>query len=233
MFSATQFDKFYNGFFVEQGYKNVLLGIRNTLIIALLALVIGFVIGSVIAAIKTIKSKNGFVHFLKILCNIYVSIFRGTPIIVQLLLAYYGILGPLLGLSAFWTAIIIFGINSSAYVSEIIRGGINSVDIGQMEGARSLGLSYKTSMIKIILPQAVKNVLPTIGNEFISLLKETSVCLYVGVMDLTNAYNGIAASKIEYFVTYTILAINYLILVYLASYIFKLIERRLRASDKR
>ncbi|MGN0819611.1 MAG: amino acid ABC transporter permease [Christensenellaceae bacterium] len=233
MFTAKQFEKFYQGFLIEGGYKNVLLGIRNTLIIAFLALAIGFVIGSIIAAINTIKSKNGFVGFLKALCNIYVSVFRGTPIIVQLLLAYYGILGPMFGLSAFWTAIIIFGINSSAYVSEIIRGGINSVDIGQMEGARSLGLSYPVSMLKIILPQAIKNALPTLGNEFISLLKETSVCLYIGVVDLTNAYNMIAASKIEYFVTFTVLALNYLVLVYLASLIFKFIERRLRKSDKR
>ncbi|MBQ2717112.1 MAG: amino acid ABC transporter permease [Clostridia bacterium] len=231
MFSKDHFLRFYKGFFIEGGYKVVLKGLGNTLSIAFLALIIGMIVGSIIAIIKINPSKSKFNKVIQKVCDGYVALFRGTPIVVQLLLTYYGLFGSL-NISAFQTAILIFGLNSSAYVSEIIRGGINSVDIGQTEASRSLGLPFPTTMVRIILPQAIKNTLPTLGNEFISLLKETSVCLFVGVIDLTNAFYTIAFSKIEYFYTFTFLALSYLIIVIGVTFLFKLIERRMKKSDR-
>ncbi len=231
MFDKIYFEKFWQGFFVEGGYKLILKGLERTISIALLALLIGLVVGSIIAIIKINPSKSRFNRIIQKVCDCYVAIFRGTPIVVQLLLTYYGLFSSI-NITAFQTAILIFGLNSSAYVSEIIRGGINSVDIGQTEASRSLGLPYSTTMVRIILPQAIKNTLPTLGNEFISLLKETSVCLFVGVVDLTNAFYTIAFSKLEYFYTFTFLALSYLILVLIVTLAFKLIERRLKKSDR-
>ena len=164
----------------------------------------------------------------------YVAIFRGTPMVVQLLLIHFVIL-PSVGIHIplLMEAILAFGLNSGAYVSEIMRGGILSVDIGQTEAGRALGLTYGKTMIKIVLPQAIKNVVPTLGNEFIALLKETSVVSFITIVDITKSFQNIANSTYEYIIPYVVLALVYLVLVLIVTAVIKLLERRLRASDKR
>ncbi len=220
--------------FCNGGYVNVLIGLRNTMLIAVFGLIIGVIIGTLIAAVEVSPSKNKFISVLRWIDKIYVGFFRGTPIVVQLLLGYYVIL-PILGLNfnALYVAIVIMGMNSGAYVSEIMRSGIMSIDIGQMEAGRAIGLKYSTTMTKIIIPQAVKNVLPTIGNEFISLIKETSVVSFVSVMDLYKAFREIGSQKYEYIMPYIVMALIYVIIVALVTLILKFIEGKLRSSDKR
>ena len=166
-----KFEVFWKFFIDNGGYNVVLEGLRNTLIIAVLGLVIGIVIGTLIATVRVVPKTNGISKVLDALAKFYVNFFRGTPIVVQLLLFYY-VLMPLLStnLKSVPVAVVVFGLNSGAYISEIMRAGILSVDSGQMEGGRAVGLSYSTTMIKIIIPQAVKNILPTLGNEFVSLI---------------------------------------------------------------
>ena len=167
-------------------------------------------------------------------CDVYIAIFRGTPIVVQLLLAYYVIL-PLLsikGVSPLLVGIIVFGMNSGAYVAEIMRGGINSVDKGQLEAGRALGISYSKTMVKIIIPQAIKNILPTLGNEFISLIKETSVVSFITIIDLYTAFNTIGSNTYSVVFPYIFMAIIYVILVVLISLLIKVIERRFAKSDR-
>ena len=191
--------------------------------------------GTLCAILFTKEDKNRFERVLEVICKLYVGFFRGTPIVVQLLFIYFVIL-PLFGLAgsnALLVAIGIFGLNSGAYVSEIIRGGILSVDSGQNEAARALGLNSKQSMRFVVFPQALKNALPNLGNEFVTLLKETSVANYVTVHDLTYAFKTIGSTSYEYMVPYFFLALCYLVLVIVASFIVKKYERRLRKSDKR
>lgn len=225
---------FYRQFFELEGYRNVLAGLKNTALIAVIGLLIGMVIGCLLATAKIIPQKNKFIGFLSSIASVYVAIFRGTPMVVQLLLIHFVIL-PAMGvhLPLLMEAILAFGLNSAAYVSEIMRGGILSVDIGQTEAGRALGLTYGKTMTKIVLPQAIKNVVPTLGNEFIALLKETSVVSFITIVDLTKSFQNIANSTYEYIVPYIVLALIYLVLVLIVTGIIKLIERRLRASDKR
>ena len=168
------------------------------------------------------------------ICNFYVGLFRGTPVVVQLLVAYYVIL-PLLGINlpALNVCVLVFGLNSGAYVSEIMRGGIMSVDPGQMEAGRALGLSYRVTMLKIVVPQAIKNILPTLGNEFIALIKETSVVSFVGAADLYVAFNYIGTNSYEFMVPYLVMALIYIVLVIIIASLIKVMERRLRKSDRR
>lgn len=231
---AKKWKVFENSLINKGGYERILIGLKNTAVIAVLGLLIGVLIGTVIAIVEVIPNENKITKFFKKLCTIYVAFFRGTPIVVQLLLGYY-VLFPLIGLkmSSIATCIIIFGFNSGAYVSEIMRSGIMSVDIGQMEAGRSLGLNYSSTMISIIIPQAVKNILPTIGNEFISLLKETSVVSFIGAVDLFTAFRYIGSSNYEFMVPYLVMALIYIVLILIVTYLLKLLERRLRASDKR
>ncbi|WP_304400026.1 amino acid ABC transporter permease, partial [Helicobacter rodentium] len=192
-------------------------------------------VGTILAILITKEDKNILERLLVGVGKVYVGFFRGTPIVVQLLFIYFVIL-PLLGLagsSALLVAIVIFGLNSGAYVSEIMRGGILSVDSGQNEAARALGLTSKQSMRFIIFPQALKNALPNLGNEFITLLKETSVANYVTVHDLTYAFKTIGSASYEYMIPYFFLALCYLVLVMVASFIVKKYEGKLRKSDKR
>ncbi|MBO7187152.1 MAG: amino acid ABC transporter permease, partial [Clostridia bacterium] len=208
---------------------------KITLITAICALIIGVVIGTIIAFVQIIKSNNIGIRALKAVFNVYVAFFRGTPIVVQLLFIYF-VVFPLMGLGTMMpeiVGIIIFGLNSGAYVSEIMRGGILSVDVGQTEAGRALGLSAVMTMVRIVFPQAIKNVIPTIANEFVSLLKETSVLSFIGVVDLTQAFKEIAGANYEYTVPYLVLALSYLVLVLIATGLVKILERRLRASDKR
>ena len=168
------------------------------------------------------------------ICTLYVALFRGTPVMVQLLLGYF-VLFPSIGLkvTALNASIIIFGLNSGAYVSEIMRGGINSVDGGQLEAARAVGFSYSASMLKIVVPQAIKNILPTLGNEFIALIKETSIIGYAGALDLVYAFKQIGTSSYEYTVPYIVLSVIYIVLVVFITILLKIMERWLAKSDRR
>lgn len=218
----------------EGGYVKVVEGLQNTCTIAVLGLIIGIVIGTLIATVRVIPKYKTLPKVLNGICSFYVGFFRGTPMVVQLLLFYYVML-PLIGvnMSGVNVAIAVFGLNSGAYISEIMRGGILSVDGGQMEAGRAVGLSFGTTMIKIVIPQAVKNILPTLGNEFIALIKETSVVSFVGAADLYVAFNYIGSNSYEFMVPYLTMAIIYIALVMLITLLIKLMERSLRKSDRR
>ncbi len=229
-----KFEVFWKFFIDNGGYNVVLEGLRNTLIIAVLGLVIGIVIGTLIATVRVVPKTNGISKVLDALAKLYVSLFRGTPIVVQLLVFYY-VLMPLLSmnLKSVPVAVVVFGLNSAAYISEIMRAGILSVDSGQMKGGRAVGLSYSTTMIKIVIPQAVKNILPTLGNEFISLIKETSVVSFVGATDLYLAFQRIGSNTYDFMVPYLVMAIIYIVMVLVISTLIKIMERSLRKSDNR
>lgn len=218
----------------KNGYNVVVEGLKNTLIIAVMGLVIGIVLGTLIATARVVPKTNVFIKVLEKIASFYVSLFRGTPMVVQLLVFYY-VLMPLLGLhmNSVGVALVVFGLNSGAYISEIMRAGILSVDPGQMEGGRSVGLSYGTTMMKIVIPQAIKNILPTLGNEFISLIKETSVVSFVGATDLYLAFQRIGSNTYDFMVPYLVMAVIYIVLVVIISFLVKLMERSLRKSDKR
>ncbi len=226
-------DTFYRAFFDGNGYKTVIEGLQNTIFIAVLGLIIGILIGTLIATVRVLPKYKTLPKVLNGICSVYVGFFRGTPMVVQLLVFYY-VLMPIIGLKmpSVTVATWVFGLNSGAYISEIMRGGILSVDSGQMEGGRSVGLSYSTTMLKIIIPQAVKNILPTMGNEFITLIKETSVVSFIGATDLYVAFNNIGSSSYEFMVPYLIMAIIYIVLVLFITLLIKLMERRLRKSDR-
>ena len=225
---------FHKSFITNKGYLDVLKGLGNTFLIAILGLVIGIIIGVIIAAVKVYPSKGKVSKVLKAVAEVYVTILRCTPIVVQLLLMYFVFL-PALGinLNNVVVAIIAFGLNSGAYVSEIIRSGINSVDSGQMEAARSLGFGYVRSMWHVVLPQAFKNIVPTLGNELIVLIKETSVVSFIAVLDVTKAFRSIASSNYEYVVPYLMLALVYLVIVMGFTFAIRAVERRMKKSDRR
>ena len=222
--------------YISQPYYQelILLGLRNTVLIAVLGLLMGLLIGIVIGIIKVAPKYKWYLKFLDKITSVYVTIFRGTPIVVQLLLAYYVIL-PICNImiDKLVVAIIVFGLNSGAYITEIIRGGINSVDKGQLEASRALGISYNISMIKVVIPQAIKNIIPSIGNEFISLIKETSIASFISVMDLYNAFKSIGDSSYEKMIPYLVMSLMYIVLIVIISLIVKLIEKLFAKSDKR
>ena len=212
----------------------ILTGLKNTMIIAAMGFIIGVILGSLLAVIKLLPQKKKGVRVLSKICDIYVAIFRGTPIVVQLLVSYYLIL-PLLGVktSGMSVCILMFGLNSGAYVSEIMRGGILSVDVGQLEAGRTLGLSFTATMLKVVFPQAIKNVVPTLGNELIALVKETSVVSFVGAADLFTAFQYIGAIKYDYVIPYLMMALIYIVIVVILTLLLKLLEKKLRKGDKR
>ena len=226
--------KFIEIFWEQNGYVKVLEGLQNTLLIACTGLLIGIVIGTLIATAKVLPKYKTLPKVLNAICSFYVALFRGTPIVVQLLVFYY-VLFPLMGwnISGVEVSILVFGLNSGAYISEVMRGGIQSVDPGQMEAGRAVGLSFGTTMMKIVIPQAVKNILPTMGNEFIALIKETSVVSFVGAADLYMAFNYIGSNSYEFMVPYLVMAIIYIALVLIISLLIKLMERSLQKSDRR
>ncbi len=224
---------FCRQFFELGGYKNFLKGLSNTATIAVFGLLIGFLLGCIIATIKLIPSKHPIARIGAAICDVYVAVFRGTPMVVQLLLMHFAVFPALsINIEAVTEATIIFGLNSAAYMAEILRSGINAVDVGQMEAGRSLGFGFTTTMIRIILPQAIKNILPTLGNEFIALIKETSVVSFIAVVDITKAFQNIAASTYEYFVPYIVLAIVYLVLVLFITWLIKIMETRLKKNER-
>lgn len=208
-------------------------GLKTTLIITVCALAIGIVLGALLAVVKISASRSKKMKPLAILCDTYITIIRGTPMALQLFIMAFAVFA-IRGFPLEITAIITFGLNSGAYVAENLRAGIQSVDNGQMEAGRSLGLSYTATLRKIVLPQAVKNVIPSIGNEMISLLKETSIVSMVGLIDLTFSAKIIGAGQnmSDYLVPMLTTAVTYLIIVYGITLLLKLLERRLK-SDKR
>ena len=219
---------------LERKILKFLTGLKNTLYIAIAGLAIGIIIGTIIAIIQVFPKYKRLPRILNGICKFYVGLFRGTPVVVQLLIAYYVVI-PLLGmnLDSVTVCVFVFGLNSGAYVSEIMRGGIMSVDPGQLEAGRALGLTYNTSMLTIVIPQAIKNILPTLGNEFIALIKETSVVSFVGATDLYVAFNYIGTNSYEFMVPYLVMALIYIILVMGISLLIKIMERSLRKSDRR
>lgn len=230
----AKINQFLEELIVYDGYKEVIVGLRNTAIIAVLGLVIGIIIGTLIATVRVIPKYKTLPKVLNGICTFYVGFFRGTPMVVQLLLSYFVIL-PLMGLNfpSVNVAIAVFGLNSGAYISEIMRSGIQSVDYGQTEGGRSVGLNFSTTMLKIVIPQAIKNILPTLGNEFITLIKETSVVSFVGAMDLYKAFNKMGTNTYEFMVPYLAMAVIYIVIVCIITLLVKVMERSLKKSDRR
>ena len=228
------FDKlilsFEKTFIRDNRYLMFLKGLGNTLLVAIFATLLGVLIGAIVAVIKVYNKQTGSLKLLSALAEIYTTVIRGTPIVVQLLIMYNVIF--VASDNAVLVGILGFGINSGAYVAEIIRGGINAVDIGQTEAGRSLGLSSVTTMKSIVLPQAVKNALPSIGNEFIALLKETSVIGFLGVIDLTKAAERVISRTMDVFFPYICIALVYLAFVYGLNYLFKKLEKRFAQSDR-
>lgn len=208
-------------------------GLKTTLIVSVFAALLGLLLGTLVAIVG-ISGNSPLMKIPKTLCKIYVTVIRGTPMALQLFIMAYAIFA-IRGFPQEITAIIAFGINSGAYVSENIRAGILSVDIGQTEAGRALGLSGKTTMMKIVIPQAIKNVIPAIGNELIALIKETSIVSMIGMYDLTQAAKVIGAGNnmASYIVPMSVAACFYLAIVYTLSFAIKIIEGRLRAGDKR
>ena len=231
---SQRIDKFIEVFIAQNSYTRVVEGLQNTLLIAVTGLIVGIVIGTIIATVRVIPKYRRLPRVLNGICSFYVALFRGTPMVVQLLVGYYVIL-PIIGvnMNGVQISMIVFGLNSGAYISEIMRSGIQSVDIGQMEAGRAVGLSFGTSMTKIVIPQAVKNILPTLGNEFITLVKETSVVSFVAASDLYVAFNYIGSNSYDFMVPYLVMAAIYIVLVLVISLLVKLLERSLRKSDRR
>ncbi len=224
---------FYTQFVTYGGYKTVLDGLLTTVEIAVFGLIIGIAIGTVIAVIRVLPKYKPLPVVLDKIASVYVGFFRGTPMVVQLLIGYFVLLPALkISLDGTIVAIVIFGLNSGAYVSEIMRGGINSVDKGQLEAGRAVGLGYGRAMLKIVIPQAVKNILPTLGNEFIVLIKETSVVSFIAVVDITKAFRSIGDANYEYIIPYLMLAAVYLILVALITVMVRALERRFSKSER-
>lgn len=216
----------YQSLIYDNRYKFILQGIFNTVLIALISILIGFIIGILVALIRNNYERNGKMKFVNFIAKTYVDVIRGTPVILQLMIIYYVIFKSV-NVSVVLVGILAFGINSGAYVSEIIRAGIQSISIGQSEAGYALGLNYKQVMRCIVMPQAIRNVLPALGNEFITLLKETSVGAYIGIIELTKASDIIASRTYDYFFPLIIIAIIYLIMTLGLSKLIKILERRL------
>ena len=224
-------NKFYNTFIVENRWTYLLNGLGTTLLITAFALVIGIILGFIVAIIRSTNQRTGKLKVPNFICRIYLTVFRGTPMVVQLLIIYFVIFGSV-NISKVLVAVIAFGLNSAAYVAEIVRSGIMSVDNGQFEAGASLGFGYTKTMISIILPQALRNTLPALGNEAIVLLKETSVSGYIALEDLTKGGDIIRSNTYEAFLPLIAVAAVYLIMVIIMSSLVSRLERKL-SNDKR
>lgn len=226
---STIYENFYYTLLYENRYMYFLKGLLNTLIMAFFACIIGIILGIILAIIIDYNVKTKKLSFLSFLSKIYIGLIRGTPSLLQLMIIYY-IIFRSININIIVVGIISFGLNSAAYVSQIIKSGIISVSSGQEEAAKMLGLNYIQSMRYIIMPQAMRNIMPALGNEFITLLKETSVAGYIGIAELTKASDIIASRTYDYFFPLFIVAIIYLILTVGLSKILNIIERKL-AND--
>lgn len=228
-------ESFSKAFLVSNRYMAYLNGFKTTLIISFFAVIVGVALGLVLAIIKyTAKQmeKNIILTILKWVADFYIAIIRGTPVYVQMLIIYFIIFAKM-DTSPLIPAVLCFGINSSAYVAEIIRAGIEAVDSGQMEAGRSLGLSWFQTMVSIVMPQAVKNILPALGNEFIVLIKETAIVGTIAVMDVTKAAQNIGAITFDYLPPLLITAAMYFVVVVILTKLLNMLERRLAQSDRR
>ncbi|WP_353891149.1 amino acid ABC transporter permease [uncultured Victivallis sp.] len=223
-------DSFYLNFIKDDRWRYLWDGFWTTIGISFAAVLLGVLLGFTVAVIRSTHDKTGKLRLLNWLCKLYLTVIRGTPVVVQLLIIYFVIFGSV-NISKILVAIVAFGVNSGAYVAEIIRGGIMSIDKGQFEAGRSLGLSYIQTMIYIILPQAFKNVLPALGNEFIVLLKETSVSGYIALQDLTKGGDIIRSQTYTAFMPLIAVALIYLAVVMLFSWLLGKLERRLKNNE--
>ena len=221
---------FISNFIDDNRWRYITDGLKITLLVTVFAVLIGVVLGFLIAIVRTTHDKTGKLKILNAICKVYLTVIRGTPVVVQLMIIYFIIFGSV-DISKVLVAIIAFGINSGAYVAEIFRSGIMSIDNGQFEAGRSLGFNYAQTMMYIIMPQAFKNVLPTLCNEFISLLKETSVSGYIALQDLTKGGDIIRIRTYDAFMPLIAVALIYLAMVMIFTKLVSLLERRLRNSD--
>lgn len=224
-------NEFTLNFIDDNRYQYIIEGFINTLIISLFAVLVGIAIGFLVAIIRSSHDKTGHMKAGNFLCRIYLTVMRGTPTMIQLLIIYYVIFATV-NIPKVFVAVVAFGLNSGAYVAEIVRSGIMSVDEGQFEAGRSLGLNYRQTMQFIIMPQAFKNVLPALGNEFIVLLKETSISGYIGLTDLTHGGDIIRGITFSPFMPLIAVALIYLLLVTGLSWCVNKLERRLRVSER-
>lgn len=221
---------FISNFIEDNRWRYITDGLKITLLVTVFAVLIGVVLGFLIAIVRTTHDKTGKLKILNAICKVYLTVIRGTPVVVQLMIIYFIIFGSV-DISKVLVAIIAFGINSGAYVAEIFRSGIMSIDNGQFEAGLSLGFNYAQTMMYIIMPQAFKNVLPTLCNEFISLLKETSVSGYIALQDLTKGGDIIRSRTYDAFMPLIAVALIYLAMVMIFTKLVSLLERRLRNSD--
>lgn len=232
--------EFILNFVEDNRWKFLTSGLKNTLIITFLSLIIGVVLGVIVAIIRSSWDKNAkdmrskigkfFLGLGNMICKVYLTVFRGTPVVVQLLIMYYIVFAS--SRNSLMVAVIAFGINSGAYVAEIVRSGIMSIDVGQSEAGRSLGFNYVKTMWYIIIPQAFKTILPTLANEFIVLLKETSVAGYVTIRDLTMGGNIIRSVSYSAFMPLIAVALVYLVMVMFFTWLVGKLERRLRKDER-
>ena len=221
---------FYQNFIQDDRWRYIVDGLGNTLKITLFAVIIGIALGFLVAVIRSTYEKTGGLKVLNALCKIYLTVIRGTPVLIQLLIIYFVVFGSV-KIDKVFVAVMAFGINSGAYVAEIFRSGIMSIDNGQFEAGRSLCFNYRQTMIYIVMPQAFKNVLPALCNEFIVLLKETSVAGYIAIQDLTKGADIIRSRTYSAFMPLIAAAVIYLVMVMIFTYFVQKLERRLRSSD--
>ena len=223
-------ERFILNFVTADRWKYITDGLKVTLEVTFLAVLIGILLGLFVAIVRSTYDKTHKLKILNFICNIYITVIRGTPVVVQLLIIYFVVFASM-DVSKVFVAVMAFGMNSGAYVAEIFRSGIMSIDQGQFEAGRSLGFNYAQTMVHIIMPQAFKNVLPALGNEFIVLLKETSVAGYIALQDLTKGGDIIRSRTYDAFMPLIAVALIYLVMVMIFTKLVALLERRLRNSD--
>ena len=223
-------EQIYNNFITDNRWRYLTNGLKVTLEVTFFAVLIGILLGLLVAVVRSTYAKTGKMKIANFLCGIYITVIRGTPVVVQLLIIYFVVFGSV-KIDKVFVAIMAFGLNSGAYVAEIFRSGIMSIDNGQFEAGRSLVFSYGKTMLYIIMPQAFKNVLPALGNEFIVLLKETSVAGYIALEDLTKGGDIIRSRTFSAFFPLLTVALIYLIMVTIFTKLVGILERRLRNSD--
>ena len=223
---TSVFDRFYQSVIYDNRYQYILEGLKNTLIIAVGAVILGILLGTLLAFIRHYHDETGYLKVFNAISKAYIHIIRGTPSILQLMIIYYVIFKNV-SISIVLVGILAFGINSAAYVAEIIRAGLNSVDKGQIEAGYALSLNYRQVMMKIVFPQAIRNILPALGNEFITLVKETSVGAYIGIVELTKASDIIASRTYDYFFPLILIAVIYFAITFSLSKLISIMEKRL------